>query len=63
MTKRRCPTPYKQAHATKAAAQRHVSSLYAKEGKAAMVRPYLCRCGSWHVGGRRKKFGRRRVQR
>ena len=63
MSRRRCPTPTKVAHPNEAAARRHVAALYAKEGKAALVRAYKCQCGAWHVGGRRKKFGRRRVQR
>ena len=25
-----------------------------------MIQVYKCRCGAWHLGGRRKKFGRRR---
>ena len=58
----KCPTPTKIAHPSKAAAQRHAGSLYAREGKAALVKPYKCKCGAWHVGGRRKKFGRRRKQ-
>lgn len=58
--KRRCPTPRKVAHPTQAAAKKHQGSLYAKEGKVAMVHVYRCRCGSWHVGGRRKALGRRR---
>lgn len=61
MTKRRrCPTPRKIAHPDRAAAQRHANSLYAAEGKVAMVHVYKCRCGAWHVGGRRKARGRRR---
>lgn len=59
MSKRRCPTPAKVAHPDQATAQRHVDSLYAKDGKAALVHAYHCICGAWHVGGRRKKFGRR----
>lgn len=59
MSKRRCPTPRKMAYPTRELAQRHVSSLYSKEGRTAMVRPYKCVCGAWHVGGRRKKIGRR----
>jgi hypothetical protein len=59
----RCPTPTKVAHPTETAAKRHAGGLYAKEGKVALVHPYKCKCGAWHIGGRRKKFGRRRVQR
>lgn len=57
--KRKCPTPRKVAYQSRDAAQRHVNSLYSKDGKTAMVHPYKCRCGAWHVGGRRKKIGRR----
>ena len=60
---RSCPTPTKIAHPSEAAARKHQGALYAKEGKAALVSAYKCRCGAWHVGGRRKKFGRKRVQR
>lgn len=65
MTRRRCRTPWKVAHPSKAAAEKHAGGLYAKEGKAALVRPYLCECGSWHVGGRKRapRRGRRRVKR
>lgn len=56
---RKCPTPAKVAHPSEAQAQKHARGLYAKDGKAALVRAYKCRCGAWHVGGRRKKFGRR----
>lgn len=58
----RCPTPWKIAHPTKAAAAKHVRSLYAREGRAALVHAYRCPCGAWHVGGP-KRFGRRRVHR
>lgn len=57
---RRCPTPNKVAHPNEAAARKHQGALYAKEGKAALVHAYKCKCGAWHVGGRRKKFGRKR---
>jgi hypothetical protein len=63
MKGKRCPTPHKVAHVTRGEAEKHAGSLYAREGPAALVKPYKCRCGAWHVGGRRKKFGRRRVQR
>ena len=56
---KRCPTPRKRAHATRKEAEEHVNGLYAKHGKAAAVWPYKCRCGAWHVGGRRKRTGRR----
>lgn len=59
MTAKKCPTPAKNAHPTKADAQRHAGGLYAKHGKTAMVHVYKCRCGAWHVGGRRKARGRR----
>jgi hypothetical protein len=60
MKRRKCPTPHKIAYTSRDAAQRHVGALYAKDGKVAMVHPYKCKCGAWHVGGRRKKFGRRK---
>jgi hypothetical protein len=60
-SKRRCPTKYKKAHPTKAAAQKHLNGLWAREGAAgaASMSVYLCRCGAYHVGGRRKAIGRR----
>jgi hypothetical protein len=62
---RRCPTPRKIAHPSKAAAKKHPGGLWAKEGRAgaASMQVYKCVCGAYHVGGHRKKFGRRRVQR
>lgn len=62
---RRCPTPGKVAHPSEAAAKKHLGALWAKEGKAgaASMQVYKCQCGAYHVGGHRKKFGRRRVRR
>ena len=59
---KRCPTPSKVAHPSKNQAEKHKNGLYAKEGLTAMVHVYKCPCGAWHVGGRRKRFGRKRVQ-
>lgn len=59
----KCPTPYKIAHPDESAARRHEGSLYRKEGKVAQIHAYKCRCGAWHLGGRRKKFGRKRRRR
>ena len=58
---RRCPTPRKAAHATEAEAKKHLGALWAKEGRAGAgsLSVYKCRCGAWHVGGRRKRVGRR----
>jgi len=57
---KKCPTPYKIAHPSESQARKHQGSLYKKEGKVARIQVYKCRCGAWHLGGRRKKFGRRR---
>lgn len=51
---RRCPTPAKKAHATKAEAEKHAGALYRREGRAALVHAYQCPCGAWHVGGRKR---------
>lgn len=63
MTKsKKCPTPWKQAHPDKAAAQAHCNGLHAKHGRAAFAQhPYRCPSGlHWHVGGLSKSRGRRR---
>jgi hypothetical protein len=57
---KKCPTKHKIAHPTKEAAQKHAGGLYARQGKVALVHVYKCSCGAWHVGGRRKRIGRRR---
>ncbi len=52
MTRRACPTPWKQGHASAFGAHRHLRSLL-RSGRAArpaLLHQYLCPCGLWHVG-------------
>lgn len=56
---KKCPTKFKRAYDTREGAQDQVNDMYRRMGKVAMVHPYKCKCGKWHVGGRRKAVGRR----
>jgi hypothetical protein len=53
-----CPTPSKKKHPSCNAAARHVRKLQDLDG-AIDVRPYRCRCGSWHVGHDQRHLRRR----
>ncbi len=53
-----CPRPDKRAHESQGAAweeARGTRARYAGDD----VKPYLCRCGKWHVGHSRKSFEKR----
>lgn len=45
--KLRCPTPDKDSHPDKAAAEHHACRRAQRIG--ALLKPYLCRCGAWHL--------------
>lgn len=47
---RPCPTPGKYRHATRAATLAARESLEAARGIDLALKPYLCRCGCWHLG-------------
>lgn len=49
MPKSKCPTKWKVAHPTKAAAQAHAAALRAKPG-GKRQHAYECPEGHWHVG-------------
>lgn len=45
-----CPTPEKVAHASASEAWAHARRLRKAKGAAVDLKPYKCRCGSFHVG-------------
>lgn len=51
-----CPTPTKKRHLSEAAAWRHTNALRKHAHGSPDVQPYLCRCGSWHVGHSRESL-------
>lgn len=59
MPKRRCPTPDKQAHRTKAEAEGHRLAM-ARKLRGWSLQSYKCRCGSWHVGRKPPRKPRQR---
>lgn len=46
MSEHRCPTPGKIAYASADAARKARGNRRNKGGR---MRPYLCRCGHWHL--------------
>ena len=47
-----CPTPRKQKHKSRRAAERALFGLWTKRGtirEPASLHTYKCPCGSWHV--------------
>jgi hypothetical protein len=54
MPKSKCPTKWKQAHPTKAEAEKHAAALRRKNTGAKAQAAYLCPSGEhWHVGNGR----------
>lgn len=60
-----CPNPDKMAHRSQAAALKHRDNLEQKNGIDLTPRPYLCACGSWHLGHstKRTRLARRTTRR
>ena len=62
MTRRPCPHPNKVAHPSASGADIHLAVLIRKGYRG--LRVYLCPCGAWHVGRKRKwVLPRRRITR
>lgn len=52
-----CPTPAKEGYSAKREAKSALDNLRAKFGKATdEPKPYLCKCGLWHLGRRNKRL-------
>lgn len=53
MDKPVCPTPHKAKHATRSSARREARRLRELDkNPRGRIAPYLCSCGSYHVGTR-----------